>query len=76
MIEESKWLESNRPDIRFEDTPVGRMKKQIWESSDEEIDKILVDYAIPSPSELGKIGSYIQNTIRQRVIENRRKNET
>jgi len=27
MIEESKWLESNRPDIRFEDTAVGRMKK-------------------------------------------------
>ncbi|MCZ6820697.1 MAG: 3-dehydro-scyllo-inosose hydrolase [Calditrichaeota bacterium] len=75
MIEESKWLESNRPDIRFEDTPVGRQKKQIWEASDEEIDKILGDYGIPSPSELGKIGVYMQNTVRQRVIENRRKND-
>ncbi len=75
MIRESKWLESNRPDIRFEDTPVGRLKKQIWEASDAEIDKILAEYGIPSPSELGKPGVYIQNTVRQRVIENRRKND-
>jgi len=75
MPEESKWLESNRPDIRFEDTPVGRLKKQIWEAPEEEIDKILADYDIPSPSELGKLGTYIQYTIRQRVIENRRKND-
>lgn len=34
------------------------------------------DYAIPSPSELGKVGVYMQNTVRQRVIENRGKNET
>src|SRR5262245_2621998 len=75
MIGESKWLESNRHDIRFEDTPVGRMKKQIWEATDAGIDKILADYEIPSPSELGKLGCYIQNTVRQRVIENRRKND-
>jgi len=75
MIEESKWLESNRPDIRFEDTPVGRLKKQIWEASDEAIDRILDDYGIPSPSELGKPGTYIQNTVRKRVIENRKKND-
>lgn len=74
-MQESKWLESNRPDIRFEDTPVGRMKKEIWEASDDAIDGILAEYGIPSPSELGKPGVYIQNTIRQRVIDNRRKND-
>jgi len=72
---ESKWLESNRPDIRFEDTPVGRMKKQVWEASDAEIDVMLKDYGIPSPSELGKIGVYMQNTIRAQLIENRKKND-
>lgn len=74
-MQESKWLESNRPDIRFEDTPVGRMKKQIWEASDAEIDGILSEYGIPTPSELGKPGVYIQNTIRQKVIDNRSKND-
>lgn len=75
MVKEAKWLESNRPDIRFEDTSVGRLKKEIWEATDAEIDNILVEYGIPSPSELGKPGVYVQNTIRQRVIENRKKND-
>lgn len=75
MSQESKWLESTRPDIRFEDTAVGRLKKETWESSDEEIDKILAEYEIPSPSELTKPGTYIQNTVRSRVIENRKKND-
>jgi len=74
-MSEAKWLTSNRPDIRFEDTPVGRMKKQIWESSDEEINKIMEDYGIPSPSGLGTPGTYIQNTVRRQVIENRKKND-
>ncbi len=74
-MEESKWLPSNRPDLWFEDTPVGRLKKEIWEAADEEIDRILAEYEIPSPPELGKIGVYVQNTVRQRVIENRRKND-
>jgi creatinine amidohydrolase/Fe(II)-dependent formamide hydrolase-like protein len=51
------------------------MKKEIWEASDEEIDKILSEYSIPSRPELGKIGVYIQNTVRKRVIENRKKND-
>ena len=37
----SKWLTTNRNDLFFEDTPVGRLKKKIWEASDEEISKIL-----------------------------------
>lgn len=71
----ANWLSTNRPDLFFEDTSVGRMKKKIWEASEQEIDKILADFEIPSPSELGKPGSYIQNTIRHQVVENRKKND-
>jgi len=62
-------------DLFFEDSAVGRMKKQLWESSDEEIDKILADYGIPSPPEWTKEGTYLQTTIRYKVIEQRRKND-
>lgn len=71
----TKWLNTDRDDLRFEDTSVGRMKKKIWEASEQEIEQILADYGIPSPSELGKPGTYIQNTIRQRVVENRKRND-
>jgi len=71
----ANWLSTNRPDLFFEDTSVGRLKKKIWEASEQEIDKILADFEIPSPSELGKPGSYIQNTIRHQVVENRKKND-
>ena len=69
------WLTTNRDDLRFEDTSVGRLKKRIWEASEQEIDKILTDYGIPSPSELGKPGTYIHTTIRQQVVENRERND-
>ncbi len=71
----SKWLETDRKDLYFEDTSVGRLKKKIWEASDEEIDMILEDFGIPSPSELSKPGTYIQTTIRHKVVENRKKND-
>ncbi len=71
----ANWLNTNRPDLFFEDTSVGRLKKKIWEASEQEIDKILLDFGIPAPSELGKPGSYIQNTIRHQVVENRKKND-
>jgi creatinine amidohydrolase len=51
------------------------MKKKIWDASEAEIDQILTNYEIPTPSELGKPGVYIQNTIRQHVVDNRRKND-
>jgi creatinine amidohydrolase/Fe(II)-dependent formamide hydrolase-like protein len=70
-----KWLFTENPAIIFEDNTVGRLKKQIWDASEEEIDKILADYDIPSESELGKAGTYIQNTPRVKVIEKRRKND-
>lgn len=69
------WLSTENPAIIFENTEVGRLKKETWETSEEGIEAILADYSVPSPSELGKSGSYIQTTVRQRLIENRRKND-
>ena len=71
----AKWLTTNRDDLRFEDTSVGRLKKKIWEASNEDIDNILAEYGIPSHSELAKPGTYIQTTIRHKVVENRKKND-
>ncbi len=67
------WLATNTPGVFFEDNAVGRMKKELWEASDEEIDRILKEYGIPSPVEWGKPGSYIQMTIRAQLLEERKK---
>ena len=69
------WLPTDQPDLFFEDNPVGRLKKEIWEASDAEIDAVLEQYAIPSPIEWAKPGSYIQTTIRHQVEANRRSND-
>jgi len=69
------WLATNQPDLFFEDNEIGRMKKEIWEASDAQIDAILAEYGIPSPVEWAKPGSYIQTTIRHQVEANRRKND-
>ncbi len=70
-----KWLSTDFQNIFFEDTAVGRMKKQVWDASTEEIDEILEEYGIPAASELGKPNSYIQTTPRSKQIEKRRKND-
>ena len=70
-----KWFTTDNPAIIFEDTSVGRCKKEVWDASMQEIDKVLTDYEVPSPSELGKPGSYIQTTPRSKQIEKRRKND-
>jgi len=75
MAAKKKWLSTSQPDLFFEDTSVGRVKRQIWEASGKKIDRILKGYGIPSPSELGKPGSYVQTTVRRQVVENRRKND-
>lgn len=75
MAQSHMWLTTENPAIVFEDTEVGRLKKELWEASEEEIDRILQEYEIPSPPELGRPGSYIQTTVRQQLIENRRKND-
>ena len=59
----------------FEDTSAGKMKERIYNLSDREIDDLLAEYEIPSPGEIEKPGSYIQNTIRKELVDNRRKND-
>lgn len=75
MAEQNKWITTEYPEVVFENSNVGRLKKKIWDASEEEIDQILEDYCIPAGSELGKAGCYIQNTPRVHVIEKRRKND-
>ena len=74
-MDKKQWLFTEDPTIFFEDNSVGRLKKEIWDMDMSQIDKVLKDYGIPSESELGKAGSYIQNTSRNKVIEKRRKND-
>ena len=69
------WWMTDYPRIQFENTSSGLLKKRIWEASVEEIDKILEDYGLPAESELGKGGTYIQNTPRHIAMEKRRKND-
>ena len=69
------WYTTDYPHIVFEDSPAGRLKKEVWEASIEEIDKILEEYELPSESELGKAGCYIQNTPRHIAMAKRRKND-
>ena len=60
-------LATKQPDLFFEDNAVGRMKKEIWDASDAQIDAILAEYGIPPPLEWAKPGSYIQTTVRHQV---------
>jgi creatinine amidohydrolase/Fe(II)-dependent formamide hydrolase-like protein len=62
-------------DLWFEDTAVGRMKKEIWEASDQQIDAILAEYGMPAPCEWATPGAYIQTTVRHQLEANRRKND-
>jgi len=70
-----KFLATSQPGLFFEDSHIGQMKKKVWEASDEEIDKMLKEFEIPSPPEFGIPGTYIQNTPRHALIEKRRKND-
>ncbi|MEN8908320.1 MAG: 3-dehydro-scyllo-inosose hydrolase [Clostridiales bacterium] len=70
-----KWIKTDDPAILFEDNTVGRLKKEVWDMDEKQLDKVLEEYGIPSESELGKAGTYIQNTARQKVIDKRRKND-
>ncbi len=74
-MERKKWLTTEFPEIIFEDNAVGQLKKEVWDASEEELDAMLAEYGIPSPSELGKAGCYIQNTPRAHCIEKRKKND-
>jgi creatinine amidohydrolase len=70
-----KFFSTNYPNIFFENTSIGCLKKEIFEADMDKIDKILMEYRIPADSELGKPGCYIQNTPRYKVCEKRKKND-
>ena len=72
---EEHWFTTGHPKIVFENNEVGRLKKEVFDASEEEIDRILEEYEVPSPSELGKAGCYIQNSPRKMVVEKRKKND-
>jgi len=69
------WITTENPAILFEKNEVGQMKKSLWDASEDEIEEILRDYGIPSEPELGQAGTYIQTTVREQLIKNRRKND-
>ncbi len=48
-----RYLRTEYTNIFFEDSKVGRLKKHLWDASEQEIQSILDDYVIPSESELG-----------------------
>jgi len=54
---------------------VGRVKKQVFDAPMSEVEAILKEYEVPSPSELGKAGSNIQTTARARQNAKRKKND-
>ena len=61
--------------LPFENTGVGRLKERIFNLTDGDVEALLKEYGVPSPGELEKPGSYIQNTVRKKLVENRRKND-
>ena len=54
MSPEPLYFTTDQPGLIWENNAVGRMKKEVWEASDAEIDKILADYGMPSPCEVGQ----------------------
>ena len=71
-----KLLRTSSDTVFFENTTVGKMKKKLFGMNDKQIDKVLAEYGFPcTESELTKADCYIQNTIRKKLEENRRKND-
>ena len=75
FTEKPNWIRTECPDVKFEDNELGRLKKKVWDMSEAELDAVLEEYGIPSPSELGTPGSYIQTTPRGQLAERRKKND-
>ncbi len=69
------WYMTDYPRIQFDASPMGELKRKVWEASPQEIDRILEKYDLPSPSELGKANTYLQNTPRRLAQEKRSKND-
>ncbi|KMZ53777.1 putative creatinine amidohydrolase [Dorea sp. D27] len=54
---------------------MGRLKKEVWDMTEDQLDEVLLEYGIPSAPELGIAGTYIQNTPRAVQIEKRRRDD-
>ncbi len=75
-MEDNRWLFTENPSIMFENSLVGRIKKEVWDMTEEQVNEwIEKELEIPSPSELGQAGTYIQTTCRHDLRERRRKND-
>ena len=48
MIQAKAWIKTDRPDLVFENTAVGRMKKEIWDADEAQLDAILAEYGVPA----------------------------
>lgn len=68
-------IQTEDPTIFFEDNEVGRLKKEVWDMTESQLDEVLAEYGMGGPSEMGLPNTYIQNTPRQTVIDRRRKND-
>ena len=42
------YYTTDYPTIVFDDSPIGRMKRDVWTASEAEIDKILEEYGLPA----------------------------
>ena len=40
---ETKWILTDNPAVVFEDNAVGRMKKEVWDMTEEQLDAVLAD---------------------------------
>lgn len=68
-------LETDQPDLYFEDNAVGRLKHELWHADAEAVDAILAQYGYPAPVEWGMAGSYLQMMPRAQLLEERRRND-
>ena len=59
---EPKWITTECPEVVFENTNVGQLKKAIWDASEEEIEMILEDYGIPADG-VGQAGMLTSRTL-------------
>ena len=56
-MDRKKWLTTDYPEIVFEDNTVGKLKKEIWDASEAEIDAILAEYEMNSKRSVLKLSS-------------------
>jgi creatinine amidohydrolase/Fe(II)-dependent formamide hydrolase-like protein len=68
-------IPTDQPDLFFEDSPAGRIFKEVWDADEAKVDAILADYGVPSPCEWATPNSYLQTTVRAQVEKERRKND-